>query len=272
MYFMINPTDALLVKGLVIANLLLCAADIVALSSVIYTDLVVHFGNVVTLNVSGWGSHAEPLLTTLIAFLIQSFFLYRVFRLTKNWIVVVVSAPFILLTLGLGLATVGRIFNSPTALSDTAERRVLHANDIFLMVTDILLAALMAYSLYQSKSASGVESTHKVISTLIAYSIATGALTGATAMIGFILVVADSASTANQAVYAIVPHMYSNAMLATLNLRQIITKPWRSGNAVELSTMRINSDRSQSEVAQTTSTARNSKVSMSPEVWPIYPG
>ncbi|KAF8835282.1 hypothetical protein BDN67DRAFT_975497 [Paxillus ammoniavirescens] len=78
------------------------------------------------------------------------------------------------------------------------------------------------------------------------------------AMIGFILAVADPTSTANQAIYAILPHMYSNAMLASLNLRQIATKPWRSNNAVELSGFRANSERSQG--TQVASTLQSSKV------------
>ncbi|KAH7886507.1 hypothetical protein F5I97DRAFT_1926764 [Phlebopus sp. FC_14] len=324
MYFIVNPTDELLVKVLVILDLLLCAADIVALSSVNYTDLVLHFGNVATLGdlmyaflviLAEYGSEAssmakaEPLLTVS-----QPQHLKDIWRLNSTY-----SDPYRLpytegvqideeldcggcfcecldliracLMIGPGsiytrypglrigdcrshvrkmsLVTVYHrsetklnSFVNPSATSDATERGVLHANDIFLAVTDLLLAALMAYNLYQSKSASGtrVRSTEKVISTLIAYSIATGALTGAIAMIGFILALADSTSTANQAMYAIIPHMYSNAMLASLNLRQIATKPWRSGNAVELSAMRTNSDRSQSEATQTASTPQNSKI------------
>ncbi|KIJ09225.1 hypothetical protein PAXINDRAFT_172557 [Paxillus involutus ATCC 200175] len=260
-YFIGDPTDALWVKFLVIVNLLLCGANVVALASVAYTDLIVQFGNITALATLTWGAKAEALLTPLIVFLIQSFFLYRVFRFTKNWLLVVISAPFIIVTLGTCLATVGRIFKGPSATNSPVETNVLHANDIFLAVTDLLLAALMAYNLHRSKAISEtrIRSTNKVMSTLIVYAIATGALTGAMAMIGFILAVADPSSTANQAIYAILPHMYSNAMLASLNLRQIATKPWRSNNAVELvSGFRANSDRSQG--TQVASTLQNSKV------------
>ncbi|KIJ12424.1 hypothetical protein PAXINDRAFT_171239 [Paxillus involutus ATCC 200175] len=260
-YFIGDPTDALWVKFLVIVNLLLCAADVVALASVAYTDLIIKFGNITALATLTWGAKAEALLTPLIVFLIQSFFLFRVFRFTKNWLLVVISAPFIIVTLGLGLTTVGRIFKGPSATNSPVETNVLHANDIFLAVTDLLLAALMAYNLHRSKaiSESRIRSTNKVMSTLIVYAIATGALTGAMAMIGFILAVADLSSTANQAIYAILPHMYSNAMLASLNLRQIATKPWSSNNAVELvSGFRANSDRSQG--TQVASTLQNSRV------------
>ncbi|KAF8835281.1 hypothetical protein BDN67DRAFT_1015681 [Paxillus ammoniavirescens] len=174
-YFIGDPTDALWVKLLVIVNLLLCAADVVALASVAYTDLIVQFGNIKALATLTWGAKAEALLTPLIVFLIQ-----RVFKFTKNWLLVVISAPFIIVTLGLGLTTVGRIFKGPSATSSPVETNVLHANDIFLAVTDLLLAALMAYNLHRSKAISEtrIRSTNKVMSTLIVYAIATGALTG----------------------------------------------------------------------------------------------
>ncbi|KIJ12416.1 hypothetical protein PAXINDRAFT_101234 [Paxillus involutus ATCC 200175] len=295
-YFIGDPTDALWVKLLVIVNLLLCGANVVALASVAYTDLIIKFGNITALATPTWGVKAEALLTPLIVFFIQSFFLYRVFKFTKNWLLVVISVSaftsFGALSSHNGLGSIynrysrfgiddGRphvrktlpawayhkieihsnSFKGPSATNSPVETNVLHANDIFLAVTDLLLAALMAYNLHRSKaiSESRIRSTNKVMSTLIVYAIATGALTGAMAMIGFILAVADPSSTANQAIYAILPHMYSNAMLASLNLRQIATKPWRSNNAVELvSGFRANSDRSQG--TQVASTLQNSKV------------
>lgn len=239
--FMNYVKDPMWIKCLVTLNLLLCMGLLSALSSFIYGALVQHFGSVATLSSAyfTWGVRAEPLFTSLIIFEIQCFFLFRVYKFSGKISLLALVSLFVLVTLGLGLTSAGTVIRSPSQFNTAALKRIELANDIFLAMTDGLLAGLMVFYLHRSRPSQTIAATDTVISRLINYAIASGAFTAMAAVLGFILRLAASQTAANQCLYAIIPYLYSNAMLASLNLRQIARRSWGS-KAIEISNPQIN--------------------------------
>lgn len=127
--------------------------------------------------------------------------------------------------------------HTPTVIAASKLKSINLANDVVMAVTDILLAAILVFFLKRSES--GVATTGLVIKNLIHYTIGTGAFTALLAFTGMVVRLALPNSTANQALYTILPHSYVNALLVTLNLRKIARKPWTpSDGVVELSAFR----------------------------------
>ncbi|KAG1782229.1 hypothetical protein EV702DRAFT_1041921 [Suillus placidus] len=217
-------------------------------ASFVYGALVQHFGSLAALS-SAYLTWLNRSSQSLIIFGIQGFFLFRVYKsLVSSFVLVTLVTVFSWhYQSGLGLTSAGTVIRSPAQFNVAALKRVELVNDVFLVVTDGLLAGLMVFYLHRSRPSQTMAATETVISTLINYAIASGAFTATAAVLGFILRLAAPQTAANQCLYAIIPHIsiqrqltnlvYSNAMLASLNLRQVATRPWRS-KAIELSNPR----------------------------------
>jgi len=109
---------------------------------------------------------------------------------------------------------------------------------------------------------NSVAKTNTVIRTLIAYAVGTGMLTGLLALVGLIVRLAAPNTTVNECMYSIIPQMYSNALLANLNLRRIATKLWEEKEVVQLSDLRFTSgmqpSRTDGDITDGTTTKQSS--------------
>ncbi|KAF5373372.1 hypothetical protein D9757_009756 [Collybiopsis confluens] len=99
-----------------------------------------------------------------------------------------------------------------------------------MAATDFMLAILLVIYLRQKDTrfqVTGKTPTNIVVANLITYTVGTGAVTGMIALIGVIVDV-TATPTIGVAIFAAIPHTYSNAMLIILNTRKIIAKPFEA--------------------------------------------
>ncbi|KAF9456358.1 hypothetical protein BDZ94DRAFT_1327036 [Collybia nuda] len=233
LYFILFPQDQPYVRGLVLLNLVICGALIFALASGSYATLIRHFGNVAHLAILSWGSKASSFLTSIQILMVQSFFTFRIFRMSQSWIACAVAAPFVLATAAVGLSSFGRLEISSSPGSVASLKNINLATDVMMIFTDLLLAGMLSYYLRREKS-NGLAATNAVITNLMRYAIGTGAFTAALALIGLIFRQVRPDTAANGCLYLLLPHTYSNAMLITINARVMLRQVWTKPSFVEM--------------------------------------
>ncbi|KAK0201050.1 hypothetical protein DFS33DRAFT_1099023 [Desarmillaria ectypa] len=130
-----------------------------------------------------------PALNGFIAAMVQSFYVYRIWTLTKNaWLALVIEAAW---------------------LSGSA-------------VCDLLITASIVTILYRSKPKAVFSHTTNTVTRLIRYTVETGLLTSVVALCELILWLTNRQYNFHFIGFLILGKLYSNTLLATLNSRALM--------------------------------------------------
>ncbi|KAF8871596.1 hypothetical protein CPB85DRAFT_1461738 [Mucidula mucida] len=160
-----------------------------------------------------------PITTSIISLLVQSFFAWRIFKLSKNWYIVILVEMVALLQTGAAFAAGIIIHSLKTYSAVPLSKGATDSVKIWLAASaacDVLIALIMVYLL--NRTPTQFHKTKALVSKLIKMTIETGAITAVFAVIVVILF-----STAGGSYYAclgaLVAKLYSNVALAVLNSR-----------------------------------------------------
>ncbi|KAJ3568375.1 hypothetical protein NP233_g5757 [Leucocoprinus birnbaumii] len=181
-YLNSNYNDHLWVRLMVMA---LFSVDIVHTASVIYLFWrygVENFMQPEAILNNYWPYPFTALVTVCTAYLVQSFFTFRIWKLTYNrvltgFVFAVASGTFVL-----GVGTSIKVWNLEL-ISDLMLYRPLYASWLSMEVTiDAIIAAIMVYKLSQSKT--GFKNSDHAINRLIRLTVQSGACAGVFAIFG----------------------------------------------------------------------------------------
>ncbi|KAJ7162418.1 hypothetical protein C8R46DRAFT_1104533 [Mycena filopes] len=140
---------------------------------------------------------ASPIFGGIVASIVQSFYAFRLWRLSRSW---VIASALVVTSIGVSLSG----FILGVWLGGSA-------------LTDVTIAACMTY--YLARKDTGFQRTHVMITKLARLVIETGSLTALVAVAILILFFAAP----GKAYYAVpgtcIPMVYANTMLALLNSR-----------------------------------------------------
>ncbi|KAK0526974.1 hypothetical protein OC834_004611 [Tilletia horrida] len=185
----------------------------------LYRLLVTHFGNFVAANTSDIFFALDPVMTGLIAFICQSFFAWRVRRLTHTWwipaIIIVAGGASFVCALATTIGVVRVVFYDQL-------QRIKVVVIIWLTgaaLADTVITAALIYTL--NKSRTGFPATDDVLTKLIRATLQTGLLTSTFAIIDLILYLA-STSTLHLVFNLPLAKLYCNTLLSSLNARAMI--------------------------------------------------
>jgi hypothetical protein len=185
----------------------------------LYKYVVTHFGDAV------YGAHAnnefatDPTLVSMIGFMTQLFFAWRVLKLTNSrfaWVapLIIVVVGFLSFLAAVG-STVGVVIVREFALFQKFQVSVI----IWLAgaaIADAIITASLIITLHKART--GFSQTDDIISKLIRGTLQTGLLTASFAVIDLILFLA-SPTTLHLVFNLPLAKLYVNSLLSTLNAR-----------------------------------------------------
>ncbi|KAH9910156.1 uncharacterized protein BXZ73DRAFT_83961 [Epithele typhae] len=205
-----------LVGIVVISDTLNSCLDIIA----VYQPLVLHFGDYQALMVTQWEFNSDPAITATIAFLVQSFFAWRVKVLTKNkWIVgFIYTCAFVSFLGGIGTTIAATII--PYIPDFHKFQSIINVWLASAVVADIAITTTLVFHLRKRKT--GMKFTDTLINKITRLTIETGLLTALWALMDliFFLVV----PTALHLVFNFtLSKLYSISLLTSLITRHITT-------------------------------------------------
>ncbi|KAJ2915835.1 hypothetical protein MD484_g4606, partial [Candolleomyces efflorescens] len=229
-YFMSQPKDPLLIKGMVITT---CTFDFLHLTWIthsMYHYLVTNFGKEEALQQLVWFSNTLPLairtdpasqrkmealLTGLNGAMVQTFYTYRVWQLSKkNYFL----AGTILLLI---LATAVWVILS---MRFESYRQLLTINPLTITINalscavDVLIAGSLCWMLHNSRT--GFKRSDNIINKLMIFVVNTGMLTTSCAIASLVSLVVSPNTLIYATFYFCIGRFYTNSFIATLNARK----------------------------------------------------
>jgi len=207
----------------------------------VYGFFITNFGNIDGVLVPEWSAGASVLLAVVIAALVQVFFIRRIYILSQRSILVT-AIPSVSLFFRVAFGTATSIFAwiVPTwvAFHNETGPYVTTITGLSLAsVTDIIIASLMIYYLYNSRT--GILSTDHLLKVLMTYCVNTGAATMVTSLVIVITYLKVENSMMFAGFVEIQSKLYSNSFLATLNARKTLinnnNRPVAEFSSTELS-------------------------------------
>ncbi|KLO07737.1 hypothetical protein SCHPADRAFT_1001444 [Schizopora paradoxa] len=220
-YFRGRPSHDHMFFGCLVV--ILCLLDFVHIGCImvsLYHYLITNFGNIAVVK-----NDLPPSLgltvgvTATITFIVQSFFSWRVWKLSKGKRVI----PFILSLLITARLICGWTTTVKTIQVGTFGGFVIHVRWIFLVglvlavASDLLINASLCYWLNTSRN--GMFHMDAILDRIILYSIETGALTSTVSITALICVATMPRNLIFIAVHFVISKLYINMFLASLNTR-----------------------------------------------------
>ncbi|KAF7355675.1 hypothetical protein MSAN_01485300 [Mycena sanguinolenta] len=219
LYFEAFPNDRNSTKCLVYAVYCLELVQTILVSHDAFLDFGYGFGNLAALTAMDYNWLNVPVMTSIVAFIGQSFYAYRIYLLSKSWIL-----PSLIMATSITSSTAGLVTGAFVFVAGDLTRLDNHRTNVAVgtwlassATSDILIAACMTYCLL--KDGTGFRRTRILVTRLVRLSIETGSITATVALLDLALFFIFPGKTYYSTPAAIMPKIYANTMLAVLNSR-----------------------------------------------------
>ncbi|KAJ7267578.1 hypothetical protein B0H12DRAFT_1097837 [Mycena haematopus] len=177
------------------------------------------FGDLTALTAMDYNWLIVPVMTSILSFIGQTFYAYRIHVLSKSWIM-----PVLILATSITSSTAGLVTGAFVFVAGDLTRLDNYKTNVAIgiwlgssAISDILIAVCMTY--YLAKNDTGHHRTRILISRLIRLSIETGSVTAGVALLDLALFFIFPNRTYYSTPAGIMPTIYGNAILAVLNSR-----------------------------------------------------
>ncbi|KAF9224910.1 hypothetical protein BS17DRAFT_779258 [Gyrodon lividus] len=226
-YYLKYPKDTLYVKLLVAVILALDTAHKFLLCAGIWNTLVQNYGGFLNLLVVHPPILLASSVTSLVSVVVQSYFVYRVWHLSKGsfkWIFPAVLVPFIAAQPVITWYYTAKAWNASVfdLTSNPVLMKLANASNGIAAAVDIAISIAMCALLWTGRTGFS-EKTDRILLRLILVSINTGLWTAVLALLSIILLVSLPATEIVYAgVYYPLCTLYCNTFLANLNVRSYI--------------------------------------------------
>ncbi|KAF9230599.1 hypothetical protein BU15DRAFT_69060 [Melanogaster broomeanus] len=228
-YFLSYPKDTFSVKLMVVVVLTLDTAHKFLLCAGIWNRLIQHYGDILNFFVIQSPMLFAPPVTSLVSVIVQSYFAYRVWFLSKGlfkWIFPAVLMPFIIAQPGECLLVIilyCTVKAWKVSVFEVTSNSMLmntgNASTGIAAAVDIVIAIAMCTLLAMGRTGFS-EKTDQMLLRLIVISLNTGLWTAILALLSIILLVSlPSTETLYTGFYYPICSLYCNTLLANLNIR-----------------------------------------------------
>ncbi|OJA18596.1 hypothetical protein AZE42_06570 [Rhizopogon vesiculosus] len=208
-------------KSLVIATWLLdlCHSAFVAIA--LWDAIIVPFGDMSKLDNIPWSVGLAVQLTAMITFIVQSFFAYRIYRLQKKRIIVVipiVALAFVrLVAASVSMGEMIRLQSYTAFVQHPYTNRIFTLGLVLSAVVDIMITILLCYFLRKNRTV--IKTTTRIIDTLTLWTIRNGSITCAAAIATLICWSVMPQNRIFLGLHFVIAKLYAISLLATLNSR-----------------------------------------------------
>ncbi|KAF7364171.1 O-methylsterigmatocystin oxidoreductase [Mycena sanguinolenta] len=222
-YFLEFPQDARPLKTLVGLVWLLELGQSICASHVLYTLTVTFYGQPPA-QVQNNPPHSIEFQNTFLAIsltIVQIFFANRVRILSGNPAILLLALVFSLFSLVVGLISEAQLWTSTAAIAtlEVKMRWVRIAGMAVTPILDILIASSLCFCLWRRREEEFRHKTHKILDTLMIWTIETTLLTSVCAIMQVILFLTGP-ELSYIAFQNIQSKLFANSMLAVLNGRR----------------------------------------------------
>ncbi|TDL18395.1 hypothetical protein BD410DRAFT_793282 [Rickenella mellea] len=217
-YFVRSKNDPRLMKGVVGALWLIDALHIILIIHTLYYYMVDNYLSPLAIISPTWSFKVDLMVTHVSDFLVRCIFARRVWILSRgNWLLTssVMALAIVVIIGGFGFAIKSFFMRSYADFHELAW--LIYAVLGTDVVADIWIASWLCFLLNRSRS--GFKRTDSMISTLMLYTINTGVLTCICAVGCFVSYATMPNNFIFIGFYMLLPKLYLNALLATLNAR-----------------------------------------------------
>ncbi|KAF4615926.1 hypothetical protein D9613_011349 [Agrocybe pediades] len=219
------PKDKPAVKVLVYTVVTLDIIQTVVTSHLTWFFAIANWHDPTVLFRTTWSANMLPLFAGLISGIVQIFYAWRIFKLSKaRWMTCLAGLISLIAT---SQATAAIVASIMIQFNPTQER-LLQLHPVFSywlagsFTVDILITAAMLQILFNARAISALSRTGNLVNTLISNAIQTGAITVVCAGVDLALFVAYTSSNFHFVPAYILGKLYSNSLLATLNTRETL--------------------------------------------------
>lgn len=219
-YFSVHRTDRAWMKAFV--GLLFLADTLNSVFNMwwIYNVLINNYGNLAALENADWLFESEEALGGIIAMLVQSFFAWRILKLTRNyWLVGTVMVT----ALVGGLSGIGTAIGVAMLPQFAGLQRLKVIVILWLVgtaVCDVIITVALTWHLRSHRT--GLSRTNTLISRIVRVTVSNGLLTAGFALADVIAYLATPRGIHIAFNYALVK-LYGNSVMSSLNSRAFLS-------------------------------------------------
>ncbi|KAG2055323.1 hypothetical protein BDR06DRAFT_334611 [Suillus hirtellus] len=175
-YFARCKSDHLALKAVVFAVFFIQLGHFVCILLTLWTMTVSTYGDPSQLQVLPLAADAAIPLTACTAFIVQSFYAFRLWRLSKK-VYLPILCEMISLVAGISTLIISlRVFNMTNIVSEDSQTILIALSLMARTVCDVIATVAITWSLYH-KRVSNIESTTVLIDRLIYWTVETGLAT-----------------------------------------------------------------------------------------------
>jgi len=218
-YIKLFPKDTVGVKSLVLAVWLLDTLHSVFILVSLWNYLITHFGNEAAIDAVPTSLALTIVTTAILTFIVQLFFIYRVFILAKrNYYIACPIAVLACLRLCFACLTSSRFIQLRSITKFVELYSWSFTTGLCLSAAvDVLVTFFMCYWLRRRRDR--YSSLNKVLDTLMLYAFENGLLTTVAAMVSLVTWLTMNQNLIFMATHFVILKFYANSLLATLNAR-----------------------------------------------------
>ncbi|KAJ3483958.1 hypothetical protein NLI96_g5961 [Meripilus lineatus] len=194
------------------------AFHLIAMSHSIYGFAVTNFGKYSALLFPDWGILAMVATGGISDAIVRGIYTFRIWRLGGNvWLVTLITMAS-LFVLGNVFAFIVEAKMLKDMISIARVSWILYLGFVAPAIADVFITLTLIVTLKHRRT--GLEHTDSIIDALIYYSVQSGALTCILALICLVTHILKPYTYMSFGVYFLMPKVYLNALLATLNARK----------------------------------------------------
>lgn len=217
------PEDSVRVKTTVVVVWLLETAHTAFCIEFTYQYLIIGYGNPLILAQIHWSAGVLTTTTLVIVTIVHSFFIYRIWVLSNKYLpAVALPTVLVLINIGFDAAVTAFLYKYRTWGAFHAQTETLVAVYVassLLVAIDILVTATLIYYLHRRRTR--YERTNHLVRQLEMYVVNSGAITIAASMSVLLTFALLNDNLLYAGLEQILCKLYSNALLATLNAREV---------------------------------------------------
>ncbi|TBU44655.1 hypothetical protein BD309DRAFT_773517 [Dichomitus squalens] len=226
-YYRLYPTDPLTLKMLVLAILLVETFHCILLINSCYFHLITNYFNPVTLLEQSWSLKMLIPTSALTTLLCQGFYARRIWLVDRRYRIIVgfAALPAVVFIGFAASATVENVLLHGTAF----ERFTWMVSAMFgaSVIIEVLFSGTLIFILHRSRT--GFKRTDSMIDLLILYTVNSGLLVSAIAVLGLIFPVIYPHNFIYIGMSMVETKLYASCVLTALNYRRTI---WNRGTGV----------------------------------------
>ncbi|TDL18381.1 hypothetical protein BD410DRAFT_498972 [Rickenella mellea] len=234
LYYVRSKRDPRLLRGVIGVLWVMDGLHVILIIHTLYYYMVDNYLSPLALISPTWSFKVDLMVTHVTLFSVRGIFARRVWILSRgNWLLTSSVMVFAILVIIAGYGMAIRTFFMRTYADFHEVSWLIYTGLALEVATDLWIASWLCVLLNRSRS--GFKKTDTMISTLMVYTINTGALTFVCAVGCFISYITMPTNFVFIGFYMLIPKLYLNALLATLNARDGLQEKVNSQPFIALS-------------------------------------